>query len=433
MGIDNFTKLVKKYAPEVIEIKEYQEFAGETWAIDGSIFFYRFAYDPQSKKTNPHIDGFYQLIHRLYKNGIRPVIILDGKTPKQKLHTLEKRKQQKQKNITKVSNLQDELVSMMGGVVINTSTDQNIGHSQQNLPCLSLEQLVEMHKGHPLELELKNKLEEVNKAKKNIIHFQPNTYLDIYTLCSLFCVPILRANYEADALCSKLYVDGKVDAIMSEDSDILLYNGGRLIRKFNWSNKVELIDLNKLLQKLQINYNQFIDLCILCGTDYTVATIKGLGFIKAFELISKGLNIEAIIDNIQKAKISNDKSLNTYLKYYLPEDLNDFDYKSARDLIKEAHGLENSEQIQPFNIDNIDFEQLKTLMVEKCKYQIQTVEKHKPSIVNGIILHNQPKKEKIKISLKMNSNKIQLKTLESVQNQNQNQTPQKIQLTLKLI
>ena len=431
MGIDNFTKLVKKYAADVIEIKEYNEFAGETWAIDASIFFYRFAYDPQSKKTNPHIDGFYQLVHRLYKNGIRPVIILDGKTPKQKLHTLEKRRQQKQKKMTEVSNLQEELISMMGGVIINLPPDPNISHSVQTTPSLSLEQLVEMHKGHPLEMELKNKLDEVNKAKKNIIHFQPNIYQDIYTLCSFFCVPILRANYEADSLCSKLYVEGKVNAILSEDSDILLYNGGRLIRKFNWSNKIELIDLNKLLQKLQINYNQFIDLCILCGTDYTVTTIGGLGYVRAFELISKGFQIETIIENIQKAKVCNDKSLKTFLKYDLPDDLSDFDYQSARDLIKKAHGLEeNIDQIQPFNVDNIDFDQLKILMVEKCNYQIQTVGKHESQIINGRILHNQPKKEKVKISLKTNSNKIPLKTktAELIPNQDS----KKIQLTLKL-
>lgn len=45
MGINNFTQLIKKFAPDVVENKEYSEFAGETWAIDASIFFYKLSYN----------------------------------------------------------------------------------------------------------------------------------------------------------------------------------------------------------------------------------------------------------------------------------------------------------------------------------------------------------------------------------------------------
>src|SRR5438093_9181028 len=100
MGVEGFSKLIKRYAPDAIQPKEYKDFAGETWAIDASIFFYKFCHDPQSKKSNPHIDGFYQLILRLLKHGIKPIVILDGKKPNAKIHTLRKRAEQRQKNIT---------------------------------------------------------------------------------------------------------------------------------------------------------------------------------------------------------------------------------------------------------------------------------------------------------------------------------------------
>src|SRR6266403_1534699 len=100
-----------------------------------------------------------------------------------------------------------------------------------------------------------------SKTNKNIIKFDPNLYQDIYTLCKYMAVPIYRANWEADSLCGKLYESGQVDAILSEDSDILLYKGGRLIRKFNWTNSIEVVNLTKLLQDLTITYDQFVDLC----------------------------------------------------------------------------------------------------------------------------------------------------------------------------
>ena len=415
MGIDNFTKLVKRYAPEAIESHEYSEFAGETWDIDASIFFYRFSHDPQSKKTNPHIDGFYQLIYRLLKNGIYPIFVTDGKTPKQKLHTLKKRSEQTQKNIKKVEDLQEDLITMLGGSLMPDDQVDNSSISQTQ--TVTLQQLVDLYKGHPLENELKDKLAEINKASKNIIQFKPNVYQDIYKLCGLFSVPIYRANWEADSLCTKFYARGLVKAIMSEDSDILLYNGGRLIRKFNWSNTVEVINIDKLLEKLKINYDQFVDLCILCGTDYTVETISGLGAIRAYELISQGLTIENIIDNIKKSKMSSDKTLKAYRKYDLPEDMSDFDYQSVRDLIKQAHSLEEDINFPSFDVNNIKFDELSQFMTEKCNYKSQTIKGHFQQLRDADT-KLKASKDKIKIPLK-----IKLKT--------QGASANKIKITLK--
>ena len=381
MGIKDFTKLIQKLAPDAIENKQYSEFAGETWAIDASIFFYKFSYNPESKKPNSHIDGFYRLIYRLYKHGIRPILILDGETPSEKLHTLKKRKQQRQKNIDKIHNLQDELISLKGAI----GESHELSHGEPH----------NLSHGETLENQLKAKVNEINQAKKNVIHFKPNVEQDICTLCDLFDVPLLRANGEADALCAKLYLEGKVQGIMSEDSDILLYNGGRLIRKFNHSNDVELIDLNRLLQKLKINYDQFIDLCILCGTDYTVEKIKHMGPIGAYEFIQSGLNIEHIVANIQISKTSTN-NLKTFQKYDLPVDLNDFNYQAARALIKNAPLIEKQiDSLNLFNINLIKIHQLKQYMSEKCKYREQTIQKHYLQIPSQL-----PKKEKIKLQLK---------------------------------
>ena len=86
MGVKDFTKFVKRFAPGALQTKKYSDFRGQVWAIDASFFFYKFCHNPYgNKKENPHVDGFYQLIMRLLKEGIYPVIILDGKKPKQKI------------------------------------------------------------------------------------------------------------------------------------------------------------------------------------------------------------------------------------------------------------------------------------------------------------------------------------------------------------
>jgi flap endonuclease-1 len=48
-------------------------------------------------------------------------------------------------------------------------------------------------------------------------------------------------------------------------------------------------------------FAQFIDLCILCGCDYT-GTIRGIGPHRALELIRKHKSIEESIKHIDQAK-----------------------------------------------------------------------------------------------------------------------------------
>ena len=83
-----------------------------------------------------------------------------------------------------------------------------------------------------------------------------------------------------------------------------------------------------------MNYDEFVDFCILCGCDYT-CTIPRLGFITAYKSILKYKNIEAIIENLcVKEK-----------KYKLPET---FDFISARKIIKDT-------KVEDYKINNSNF------------------------------------------------------------------------------
>ena len=49
-------------------------------------------------------------------------------------------------------------------------------------------------------------------------------------------------------------------------------------------NYVDEYCLEGILENLEISYNQFVDLCILCGCDYT-SKIYGIGYVNAYKLI----------------------------------------------------------------------------------------------------------------------------------------------------
>ena len=81
---------------------------------------------------------------------------------------------------------------------------------------------------------------------------------------------------------------------------------------------VQEINYEKMMQMLDLNHDEFVDLCILMGCDY-VPSIKGIGPKKAIELIRKHKNIEAIL-----------KAIDTK-KYVPPEN---WLYREARNLFK---------------------------------------------------------------------------------------------------
>ena len=55
------------------------------------------------------------------------------------------------------------------------------------------------------------------------------------------------------------------------------------------------ISLEKILEGFELSMEEFIDLCILLGCDYT-KTIKGIGLVKAFKYIQEKKTIEKVIE-----------------------------------------------------------------------------------------------------------------------------------------
>lgn len=81
------------------------------------------------------------------------------------------------------------------------------------------------------------------------------------------------------------------------------------------------ISYEEALKGLDLTHTEFVDLCILCGCDYSV-TIDGVGPMTAYKLIKEHHTIENIIQSIE----SEDSKKK---KYNIPKE---FRYKDAREL-----------------------------------------------------------------------------------------------------
>ncbi|KAJ1654597.1 hypothetical protein IWQ61_005505, partial [Dispira simplex] len=100
---------------------------------------------------------------------------------------------------------------------------------------------------------------------------------------------------ESEALCAALYHDGLTQGTLSDDTDLLLLGNGPLLRSVSLDSRtVTCVDPVSVKLELELTTEEFVDFCILCGTDFC-STLKQVGPIKAIELIRQHHSIEEIL------------------------------------------------------------------------------------------------------------------------------------------
>ncbi|CAO3594214.1 unnamed protein product [Absidia cylindrospora] len=148
---------------------------------------------------------------------------------------------------------------------------------------------------------------------------------DCYSFLSSLGYPCLVCeNHEAEAMCANLVRNGNADGIISEDMDSIVFGDGPLLRYFCTKNK-PILEVNPVVarQQLGLTRTEFLDLCILCGTDFG-SKIYGIGPHRALELVKQHGSIEEILIHLDPRK-------------YIPEE--GFDYRLIRKVFQELPGI----------------------------------------------------------------------------------------------
>ncbi|KAH0944684.1 hypothetical protein HN011_000849 [Eciton burchellii] len=295
MGILGLSKLIADIAPEAIKERELKHYFGRKIAIDASMCLYQFLIAVRSEgaqlttvdgETTSHLMGTFYRTIRLVEQGIKPVYVFDGKPPNLKAGELAKRAERR-----------DEAQKLLQAA------------------------------------EEDGNMEAIDKFSRRLIKVTKTHADEAKQLLQLMGIPYLDAPCEAEAQCAALVKADKVFATATEDMDALTFGCKVLLRRLTFSEarklSVQEIHFDKVLAGLELNHDEFIDLCIMLGCDYT-GSIKGVGPKRAIELIKNHRSLEKIIENIDVKK------------YSIPEDWN---YKQARLLFQEPE-VTNADNVQ---------------------------------------------------------------------------------------
>ena len=115
--------------------------------------------------------------------------------------------------------------------------------------------------------DLENYEKQIIKSNKHSVSISLEEIDQIKTMLRILNIPFFQAKGEADALCAGLYNAGLISSCLTNDMDLLAFGCQKIIQ-IQSDKKVIKIDLAEILKKLDLTMDQFIDMCILFGSDY---------------------------------------------------------------------------------------------------------------------------------------------------------------------
>ena len=273
MGVKHLFRIINKEAPLSIIEKQISDYGGKILAIDVMLIIYKYVIGIRgsgSDMKSPEGDMTSHLYAIMNKtifyliNGILPIYIFDGEPPEIKKDTLIDRKNIK----TKAKNM------------ISEDVDEQ---------------------------------ERIKSFKKSFFithkHIQ-----ECKDLLDLMGIPYVQSIGEADPQCAAIVKSSHLNVygVVSDDMDELAFSTPIMLRSHK--NKIIEIQLKNVLIGLGLTMSQFIELCVILGTDYCGA-IKGSNAEDLFKLYKKCGDMETFLKYIENANnkvVEQNLSINEY-------------------------------------------------------------------------------------------------------------------------
>ena len=341
MGIKNLLKLMNQMGDLVVE-KENEDYRGTKIAIDISILIYQVVISIRNTGTDltnkkgeitSHILGLFNKTIVLLEKGVIPIFVFDGKPPELKNKVLQNRKNVRKKAALKLENAVTE--------------KEKIKYFKRSV-SISKEQMEQCRE-----------------------------------LLDLMGIPYIQAPEEADSQCAYLNKKGLVDAVLTEDMDILTFGAPKIVRNLSSFHKKPIeIRLDNILESLELSQDEFIEFCILLGCDYS-GHVSSINCFQIYDYYSKYKDFYETLEKIRKdnyytSSFKNYLSVKEYFTNPLVNELNESDlilkkpkYSELMKLLVGKYGLIK------YKIKN----KLERLI--KCYYQIRKNKKKKEdNIIN---------------------------------------------------
>lgn len=287
MGIKGLNKFLQAHLPKgkgIYTIKS-STLQDSAIAVDTSIYMYKFITAIKNSGTDiysqdgqiiTHLHAILNRTFALLKHKIKPIFVFDGKASKEKNELLKERQTKKLHASSQIDDLRKRIKEIKTLMKPMAETTEDI----ENYKILFAEFMT-----------CRNKLKSMLKQSSSVSSDQMNECKELLRILN---IPVIEALQEADPVCAHLTKINLADSVSSEDMDILTFGAKQLVTKLSAKDTCTKYVLSEILEGLDVTLEQYIDISILLGCDYT-CTISGLGPKKIYNEIKTHGNIEGII------------------------------------------------------------------------------------------------------------------------------------------
>ena len=285
MGIKNLHRLLGRYAAGCYRDVHLSHYATKKIAIDVSLYLYKY----KAVQGPKWPESFLGLIVALRKWNVHCVFIFDGQAPIEKWEEQQRRRSTRARHDDRVHELEEEirLYEKTG------EAGERMREIQRKEGVVSL-----FRKRETLNLTLIRGVLEEWRARQ--ISITPGDLDLARELFDALSVPHLTAPQEAEAYASQLCLNGRVDAVMSEDTDVLAYGTPLFLTKVDpLRETVVEISYEKVLEELEVSRETFTDLCIMLGCDYN-SNLPMVGMEKSHSLMKEWGSCEQAIAELRR-------------------------------------------------------------------------------------------------------------------------------------
>lgn len=266
MTIQDLNTYIKDNCPNIVpEEIPITYFSGKSIAIDAHFIMYKFMavslsetlplmnipFEPIDETVlfKAFVVHLLDYLYRFMKLKINPIMVFDGDKNLDKKPVHEKRQQQKEKRKAEI----DELT-----FYILEKTKDNI-----------LEQSNEIVSG---------KISQLKKLLSQHLNVSRQHVDDVIDILAAIGIEYYVAQGDGERLCSILAIEGTVAAVVSTDSDCFAHGCPLIISEITQEKmydkngelvqKIKIRRLFDILIALGINFQRFVQFCIMSGCDY---------------------------------------------------------------------------------------------------------------------------------------------------------------------
>lgn len=287
MGIKNLNKFLRNNCPDVFEEIHIAEYAFQKVAIDISLYLCKY----KASSGERWLSSFVSLIACLRKNEIHCVFVFDTGSPPEK----EKEKEERRKQRNRLEERIYKLEEAMEKYYESGEVDQVLTEFYEKHRASKAKRLMRNGVGQSMNMSV---IEDfIKKQKGYILDITQKDFDTAKELFDILHVPYFQAPLEAETMCADLCRRGLVDAVLSEDTDVLAYKSPVFLTKIDIRNETCVrIKYNDVITNLNLSEEQFLDFCIMCGTDYN-KNIFRVGPESSYKLVQIHGSIEEIEKN----------------------------------------------------------------------------------------------------------------------------------------